>query len=117
MVERFSQLDRVFTSLSDPTRRDMLRRIGKKSMNIGEIAQHYTISFAAVAKHISVLEGADLVTKTRHGKERVVSLTPATFAAATHYLDQYREMWEQRLDSLDNLLKKTKTKGQQNAAD
>ena len=55
MVEREAKLDLVFSCLSDPTRRDMVKRIAKTSMSIGQIAEHYTISFAAVAKHVNVL--------------------------------------------------------------
>ena len=98
-------LNDVFASLSDPTRRDILKRIEKKSMNIGQIAQHYSISFTAVAKHVDVLARAHMVSKTRRGKEQVIALNPAPLAAASHYIEQYREMWEQRLDSLDRYLK------------
>lgn len=117
MVECSEQLDTVFASLSDPTRRDILKRIGKKDMNIGQIAQIYSISFAAVAKHIDVLVHAQLVTKTRRGKERVVALNPASLAMANRYLEQYRDIWEQRLDSLDRYLNKTQLKGRNHEAD
>jgi DNA-binding transcriptional ArsR family regulator len=100
MVERSSQLDDVFASLSDPTRRDILKRVGKKSMNVGQIAQHYSMSFAAVAKHVDVLQHAGLITKTRHGKEQVIALNPASRAVASRYIEQYREMWGQRFDFL-----------------
>ena len=128
MVERFSQLNDVFASLSDPTRRDILKRVGKKSMNVGQIAQHYSMSFAAVAKHVDVLQHAGLITKTRHGKEQMITLNPASLAAASRYIEQYREMWEQRLDSLARYLKaqdpkkgqdqdKKQTKGKNNGTD
>jgi DNA-binding transcriptional ArsR family regulator len=104
MVEYSAQLDDVFASLCDPTRRDVLKRVGAKSMNIGEIARHYTISFAAVAKHVDTLARSNLVTKTRSGKEQIVALNPAPLAQASLYLDQYRHMWEQRLDALGRYL-------------
>lgn len=105
MVERAKQLDVVFAALSDPTRRDILKRVATKSMSIGEIAQNYTISFAGVAKHVDLLTRSDLVTKTRQGKEQVVALHPAPLGVASHYLEQYRDMWEQRLDALGRYLK------------
>ena len=117
MVERVDRLSVVFGSLSDATRRDILKRIKKRSMNIGQIAEPYSISFAAVAKHVEVLVRAHLVTKTRQGKEQVIALNPASLAAANRYLEQYREMWEERLDSLDHYLKKTQTKGQNDGTD
>jgi DNA-binding transcriptional ArsR family regulator len=107
MVEQ-QGLNTVFAALSDPTRRDILERVGKKSLSIGEIAQHYTMSFAAVAKHVDMLTRYDLVTKTRHGKEQIVTLNPAPLGTASHYLEQYRNMWEQRLDALGRYLKDQK---------
>ncbi len=105
MVERVNQLDSVFGSLSDPTRRDILKKISKKSMSVGEIASYYKLTFAAVAKHLGVLHRANLIIKTRRGKERIVSITPNTLAAASKYLENYAQLWENRLTSLDKYLK------------
>lgn len=106
MVER-KELDLVFASLSDPTRRDILRRVAKRPMPIREIAQPYDLSFAAVAKHLTVLERAALVSKTRHGKEQVVTLSPAALDGAAAYLAHYRRTWEGRLDRLRTHLART----------
>lgn len=103
------RLDSVFRSLGDPTRRDMLKRLGKRGMSIGDIAEYYDLTFAAVAKHVDVLARAGLVTKSRHGKEQVVTLAPHAFAAANAYLESYRQLWENRLSSLDAYMKKTNT--------
>ncbi len=105
MVEHNNQLDSVFGSLSDPTRRNILKLVSKKSLSIGEIATHYPLTFAAVAKHLNVLHNAGLITKTRHGKEQIVSITPKTLAAANHYLESFEELWKKRLDRLDRFLK------------
>lgn len=105
MVERAPQLDAVFGSLSDPTRRDILKRLAKRGMSVGEIASHYRLTFAAVAKHLKVLEQARLVSKTRHGKEQIATLSPPALAAADAYLEGFRQLWEDRLDSLDTYLK------------
>jgi DNA-binding transcriptional ArsR family regulator len=101
MVEQSYQLDILFGSLSDPTRRDILKRVAKKAMSIGEIALHYRMSFAAVAKHLKVLELAGLIHKNRHGKEQIVTVSPPALASANAYLENYRELWENRLDSFD----------------
>lgn len=77
-------------------------------MSVGEIAQHYTITFAAVAKHLDVLARAGLVTKTRKGKEQIVALAPKALAAANNHLENYRQLWESRLTSLDTFLKNNK---------
>ncbi len=105
MVEYNNQLNQVFGSLSDPTRRDILKRISKQSMSVGEIAQYYQLTFAAVAKHLNVLARANLITKTRQGKEQIVTLSPQALAAANTYLENYRHLWDHRLDSLDKYLK------------
>lgn len=104
MVERNNQLNEIFGALSDPTRRDILKRIGKQAMSVGAIAQHYDLTFAAVAKHLEVLVAAGLVTKTRRGKEQIVALSPKALAAANAFLEGYRSIWENRLDSLDKYL-------------
>lgn len=111
MVEHVDELDAVFGSLSDSTRRDILKRISKHSMTVGEIAKHYALTFAAVAKHVDVLERARLVNKTRRGREQIVTLAPKALAAASGYLENYRQLWENRLDSLDSYLKSITKKG------
>ena len=108
MVERINELDSVFSSLGDPTRRDILKKVSKKSMSVGAIATHYSLSFAAVAKHLEVLHRAKLINKTRRGKEQIVSIAPDTLATASKYLDNYKKLWENRLDSLDAYLKTIK---------
>lgn len=104
MVEYINELDAVFGSLSDPTRRDVLKRVAEREMSIGEIAENYELTFAAVAKHIDVLVRARLVSKRRRGKEQIVTIVPQTLAAADDYLADYRDLWEARLDSLDTYL-------------
>jgi DNA-binding transcriptional ArsR family regulator len=111
MVEQVFSLDDVFGSLSDPTRRDILKRICKQGMSISTIAEHYKFSFAGVAKHLDVLEKAGLINKTRQGKEQIVVIEPRAIAAANNSLLDYQRLWEERLDSLDNYLKVTIEKG------
>jgi DNA-binding transcriptional ArsR family regulator len=106
MVERTVQLDLVFGALSDVTRRDILRRVAKKELSVGEIASSYDISFAAVAKHLVVLEKARLVTKRREGKLQVAALSPTALSDAAKHLERYRDIWESRLDRLEKYLEK-----------
>jgi len=106
MVERTAQLDLVFGALSDVTRRDILRRVAKKELSVGEIASSYDISFAAVAKHLVVLEKARLVTKRREGKLQVAALAPTALNDAAKHLERYRDIWENRLDRLEKYLEK-----------
>lgn len=105
MVEQVNNLDGIFGSLSDPTRRDILKRVSKQSMSVGDIARSYKISFAGIAKHLNVLENSGLVFKTRFGKEQIVTIDPKALVAANNYLETYRQFFEDRLDNLDKYLK------------
>jgi DNA-binding transcriptional ArsR family regulator len=106
MVECNADLDLVFGSLSDTTRRDILRRVAGQELSVGEIASAYDISFAAVSKHLVVLEKARLITKRREGKLQIAALSPAALTEASKDLEQYRDIWESRLDRLEKYLEK-----------
>ncbi len=106
MVERKIYLNNVFHSLADPTRRDILRRVSKQELSIGAVAQPYPLSFAAIAKHIRVLEHAQLIKKRREGKEQRIQIMPRTIEDALSHLGSYEKQWQSRFDALDQLLKK-----------
>jgi len=105
MVEQDMYLDGLFSSLADPVRRDILRRLINAQYTISQIAASYDISFAAVAKHLNVLEKAKLIVKNRRGKEQVVSIAPQALQDASYYLKQYEALWNARFDALDKVLK------------
>jgi DNA-binding transcriptional ArsR family regulator len=104
MVEYQLNLNEVFSSLADPTRRDILSRLIQGDLTIGELAEPYHLTFAAVSKHLKVLEKAHLVIKQKRGKERVVKLSANALADADAYLGMYRKHWEGRFEALDTLL-------------
>ena len=104
MVECIDPLSLVFHSLADATRRDILRRLSRAEQTISELAKPYTISLAAVAKHVNVLEKAGLVTKHRSGKEKVVCIVPTTIKSAEEHLNEYEKLWAARFDALEELL-------------
>jgi DNA-binding transcriptional ArsR family regulator len=108
MVEYSSKLDDIFRSLADPTRRDILRRLVPSDQTVGELAHHYDLTFAAVSKHLQVLERAKLVRKRRRGREQRVELSPTGLGQADKYLEQYRALWEGRFASLEKFLKDSK---------
>ncbi|HYH74610.1 MAG TPA: metalloregulator ArsR/SmtB family transcription factor [Candidatus Saccharimonadales bacterium] len=105
MVERNAYLDGLFGSLADPIRRDILRRLISAQYTIGQIASEYDISFAAVAKHLQVLQKAQLIIKQRRGKEQVVSIAPQALQDASYYLKQYESLWNDRFDRLEYIAK------------
>jgi DNA-binding transcriptional ArsR family regulator len=104
MVEQLVSLDIVFKSLADATRRDILKRVSKESLSISALAESYKLSFAAIAKHVSVLEAAKLITKRREGKQQIISLVPKTIETTVTHLEQYEKLWEERFDALEKLL-------------
>lgn len=99
-----AEVDRIFRALADATRRDVVRRtlIGEES--ISQLAQDYAMSFAAVQKHVAVLERAGLVTKQTRGRERLVRGNPAVIQRAQALLDSYEQLWRERISRLDVLL-------------
>lgn len=106
MVEYSLKLDTVFSSLADPTRRDILKRVSETELSVSEIAQPYDLSLAAISKHLKILEKARLITKRRKGKQQLVQLAPQAFKDAAEYLDYYQSLWNERLDSLEKYLNK-----------
>ncbi len=104
MVELSNSLDAVFHSLADSTRRDILKRVAKKELSISTLAKPYTVSFAAIAKHVSVLEKAKLIQKRRLGKEQLISAVPKTISSTLAYLAYYEKIWEPRLTALEQHL-------------
>jgi DNA-binding MarR family transcriptional regulator len=82
----------------------MLRRLQSQEYSVGELADHYDLTFAGVSKHLQVLERATLIRKRRNGREQRISLSPRGLKSADKYLAQYRALWEGRMDRLGNYL-------------
>jgi DNA-binding transcriptional ArsR family regulator len=106
-----SETDRVFQALSDATRRDIVTRVMTTEQSISQLAQHYNMSFAAVHKHVAVLERASLVTKERRGREQIVRGRVETLRGASQLLNTYEEIWRHRANQMDALLSETQGKG------
>ena len=100
--------DRVFSALADATRRDIVRRAIAGEEGILELAGHYPMSFAAVQKHIAVLERAGLVGKEREGRRKVVRTRPEGVLIAQRLLNEYEELWRGRIDRMSDLIDETK---------
>jgi len=98
------QVDRMFQALADCTRRDIVRRTMLDDVSVSSLAQRYDMSFAAVQKHVAVLERADLVVKRRRGREQLVRCNIDTVRRAQRLLDQLESVWRDRLDRFDQLL-------------
>src|SRR5262245_19784752 len=99
--------DRMFGALADATRRDIVRRAIDAEEGVAELAGHYPMSFAAVQKHVAILERAGLVTKQRIGRRKVVRTNLAALLAARRLLDRYEELWRGRIDRMTALVADT----------
>jgi len=107
-METAASTDRVFAALADATRRDIVRRAMAGDQGVAELAAHYPMSFAAVQKHVAVLERAGLVKKQRIGRRKVVRTDLEGLRVARHLLDQYQELWRGRIDRMTDLVTDTK---------
>jgi DNA-binding transcriptional ArsR family regulator len=96
--------DRMFGALADHTRRDIVRRAIDANEGILELARHYPMSFAAVQKHVAILERAGLVTKQRVGRRKVVRTNVERLRIVRRLLDQYEELWRGRIDRMTELI-------------
>ncbi|MFC7528222.1 ArsR/SmtB family transcription factor [Actinoplanes sp. GCM10030250] len=99
-----SAADRVFHALADATRRDILIRVIRSGQSVSELARQYPMSFAAVQKHVAVLERAQLVSKTRRGREQIVSGEVEALRRAGLLLDAYEDLWRHRADRISQIL-------------
>ena len=96
--------DRLFGALADATRRDIVRRAVEGEEGVAELARHYPMSFAAVQKHVAILERAGLITKERVGRRKVVRTDLERLRMARRLLDQYEELWRGRVARMTALL-------------
>ncbi|MCU1507175.1 MAG: transcriptional regulator [Microbacteriaceae bacterium] len=99
------QLSRTFAALADPTRRAMLARLSQGEATVGQLAEPFAMSFAAVSKHLRVLESAGLVTRGRDAQYRPAQLDARPLAAASGWIGDYAKFWAGSFDSLAGFLK------------
>ena len=97
-------LNQLFRALADGTRRDILARSLTETPSVSDLAARYEMSFAAVQKHVAVLERAGLVQKRPNGREQLVSTNRARLRRAGELLDQFEAVWRQRMAQLDEVL-------------
>ena len=98
------ETDRLFHALAAATRRDIVRRTIEREQSVSALAADYDMSFAAVQKHVAVLEAAHLIVKRAEGRERLVRADPVMIARARALLSRYEDLWRARIDRLDAFL-------------
>jgi DNA-binding transcriptional ArsR family regulator len=106
VVEKLAdaEIDRLFQALADATRRDIMARALTGEHSVSGLAAHYAMSFAAVQKHVAVLERACLVTKEKRGREQIVRVNLEAVRRARRLLDEYEAIWRQRVDRISDIL-------------
>jgi len=102
-------LDSVFGALADPTRRDIMRRVANSQLTISQIAKDYNLTFAAVSKHLMVLEKAKLIIKRRVGRRQFVRAHPTGLKDAAEYLDWYKSFMGTQYETLEIYLSNPST--------
>lgn len=100
------EVDELFRALADPTRRDILSRCVDGEPSVSRLAQAYPMSFAAVQKHVAVLQRAGLVTKERRGREQLVRTDADAVGRARRALDELEATWRGRVERMSDLLQR-----------
>lgn len=98
------EVDLIFHALSDRTRRSIMGKVSQGERSISDLARQYEVSFAAIQKHVTVLERASLVTKRVQGRQKLVRNNPDTLHRATELLAEYERVWTQRINAIDQIL-------------
>ncbi len=104
-------MDRVFHGLADATRRDIVVQVLRQEQSISALARRYDMSFAAVQKHVAVLERASLVVKERRGREQLVHGNPDVLHEAGRLLEAYEQIWRHRVRAIEDILSEDREKG------
>jgi DNA-binding transcriptional ArsR family regulator len=104
LAEEAEEVDELFRALADPTRRDILRRCATGELSVSRLANEYPMTFAAVQKHVAVMERAGLITKERRGRERLVRTDADAVGRVRQVLDELETNWRGRVDRMSGLL-------------
>ena len=105
------RLSNTFAALADPTRRAILARLALGETSVSELAKPFDISAPAISRHLKVLERAGLIARGRDAQWRPCRIVPGALKSIDEWLEDYRRLWEERLDRLDDYLKKLQTGG------
>jgi DNA-binding transcriptional ArsR family regulator len=109
MVTNTARRD-VFQAIADPTRRAILGLLAAQTLTLNGVAEHFEISRPAVSKHIKILSECGLVTVEQEGRERYCMLKPEKLTEVSDWVEQYRKLWETKLDALEEYLKELQEK-------
>jgi len=100
----------VFQAIADPVRRDIINLLAKETLTVNAVAKKFEVSRPAISKHLKILEECGIVIITKRGRKRLCQVEPKQLIPAFLWIDQYRNLWEDKLDSFENYLKQLQTK-------
>jgi DNA-binding transcriptional ArsR family regulator len=104
----------VFQAIADPTRRQIINLIVHQSMNLNAIAENFNVSRPAISNHIKILNECGIISIQQIGRERYCKIEPANLREVADWVEPFRELWEQKLDSFENYLNKLQSKQKKN---
>tara|TARA_R110002072_G_scaffold205281_3_gene363179 strand:- start:2058 stop:2384 length:327 start_codon:yes stop_codon:yes gene_type:complete len=100
----------VFQAIADPIRRDIIGLLAKDNLSVNHVAENFEISRPAVSKHLKILTECGIVTIEQRGRERICEIKPQNLIPVAEWVDQYRKLWESKLDSFENYLMEIQSK-------
>ena len=100
----------VFQAIADPVRRDIIELLADKALTVNSIAEKFEISRPAISKHLKILKECEIIDFKKLGRERLCFIQPKNLIPAFMWIEQYRKLWDEKLDSFDNYLNTLKTK-------
>ncbi|MDN5202787.1 metalloregulator ArsR/SmtB family transcription factor [Fulvivirgaceae bacterium BMA10] len=103
----------VFQAIADPVRRDIIELLANEMLTVNEVAEHFEISRPAVSKHLKILKECGIIVINKQGREQFCQIQPRSLVPAFLWIEQYQNLWEEKLDSFENYLMKLQTKKKQ----
>jgi len=107
----------VFQAISDPIRRDIIGLLAHQTLTVNNVAENFEISRPAISKHIRILNECGIILIYNKGRERYCEIQPKNLIPVSDWIEQYRKLWEEKLDSFENYLIKLQTKNKENESD
>ncbi|MEO9804009.1 MAG: metalloregulator ArsR/SmtB family transcription factor [Reichenbachiella sp.] len=100
----------VFQAIADPVRRDIIEMLAEEALTVNTVAEKFDVSRPAISKHLKILKECGIITIDKQGRERLCQIKPANLIPAFMWIEQYRKLWEDRLDSFEDYLIKLQSK-------
>ena len=100
----------VFQAIADPVRRDIIELLAEQPLSVNSIAEKFEVSRPAISKHLKILKECGIIEINKQGRERLCQIKPAKLIPAFLWIEQYRDLWEDKLDSFEKYLMKLQAK-------